>query len=232
MWHGILFKEPNPTGSRQSDLIGLCRPTHETPPPNTQGKARRTRKGRQTQPAEESSWEGGRTNRVFESRGKPSTRVCRERERVLFKRIFVVPAMDAAAISFLFICSFCSCVSLKFYHFVFTPPDIVICMREISLSLSLPTSLLPRGLGLSPLLVANNTKTQRDERQKHQCTTRCTERERETMKRYQHCAHQNALAFWCGRQVLLRQIEHIPSREDEVYAAPDKMGLRGLKQGC
>ena len=29
---GILFKEPNPTGSRPRDLIGLCMPTHETPP--------------------------------------------------------------------------------------------------------------------------------------------------------------------------------------------------------
>ena len=24
VWHGILFEEPNPTGSRPSDLIGLC----------------------------------------------------------------------------------------------------------------------------------------------------------------------------------------------------------------
>ena len=24
-WHGILFEEPNPTGSRPSDLIGLYR---------------------------------------------------------------------------------------------------------------------------------------------------------------------------------------------------------------
>ena len=23
LWHGILFEEPNPTGNRQSDLIGL-----------------------------------------------------------------------------------------------------------------------------------------------------------------------------------------------------------------
>ena len=144
----------------------------------------------------------------------------------------MVPAMDAA-ISFLFICSFCLCVSrTEVLSLRLHTPRYSICMREISLSLSLPTSLLPRGLGLSPLLVANNTKTQQDERQKHQCTTRCTERERETMKHYQHCAHQNALAFWRGRQVLLRQFQHIPSREDEVYAAPDRMGLRGLKQGC
>ena len=31
---GILNKEPNATGSRPSDLIGLCGPTHETPPPH------------------------------------------------------------------------------------------------------------------------------------------------------------------------------------------------------
>ena len=48
---GILFEEPNPTGSRPSDLIGLCGigvsfkvGQHTKPhPPNTQGKARRTR---------------------------------------------------------------------------------------------------------------------------------------------------------------------------------------------
>ena len=37
---GILLKEPNPTGSRPRDLIGLCGPTHETPPPQ------HTRKGK------------------------------------------------------------------------------------------------------------------------------------------------------------------------------------------
>ena len=26
VWHGILFKEPNPTGSRPSDVIGCCEP--------------------------------------------------------------------------------------------------------------------------------------------------------------------------------------------------------------
>ena len=37
---GILFQEPNPIGSRQSDPSGLCGPTHETPPPQhtRQGK--------------------------------------------------------------------------------------------------------------------------------------------------------------------------------------------------
>ena len=30
---GISFKEPNPIGSRPSDLIGLCGPPNETPPP-------------------------------------------------------------------------------------------------------------------------------------------------------------------------------------------------------
>ena len=38
LWHGILFKEPSPTGSCLSDLIGLCKPKHKTPPPNTQEK--------------------------------------------------------------------------------------------------------------------------------------------------------------------------------------------------
>ena len=37
---GILFQEPNPTGSRQRDLIGLCGPTQETPPPSTQKEDR------------------------------------------------------------------------------------------------------------------------------------------------------------------------------------------------
>ena len=42
VWHGILFEEPNPTGSRPSDLIGLYKATHETPPPQ------HTRKGKET----------------------------------------------------------------------------------------------------------------------------------------------------------------------------------------
>ena len=33
LWLGILFEEPNPTGSRPRDLIGLCRPTTK-PLPN------------------------------------------------------------------------------------------------------------------------------------------------------------------------------------------------------
>ena len=54
-------KEPNPTGSRPSDLIGLCR-QHTKPHPQ------HTRKGRgdketQPRPAERSSGEGGRANR-------------------------------------------------------------------------------------------------------------------------------------------------------------------------
>ena len=31
-WHGILFREPKPTGSHPRDPIGLCRPTDETTP--------------------------------------------------------------------------------------------------------------------------------------------------------------------------------------------------------
>ena len=42
--HGILFKEPNPRGSRPSDLIGLCRQHTKPDPPITQGEARRARK--------------------------------------------------------------------------------------------------------------------------------------------------------------------------------------------
>ena len=37
---GIVLEEPDLTGSRQSDLNGLCGPTHETPPPQ------HTRKGK------------------------------------------------------------------------------------------------------------------------------------------------------------------------------------------
>ena len=35
VWHGILFEEPNPTGSRPSDLIGLCKEHMQPHPPNT-----------------------------------------------------------------------------------------------------------------------------------------------------------------------------------------------------
>ena len=38
VWHGILFEEPNPTGSRPRDLIGLYRQHTKPHPPNTQGK--------------------------------------------------------------------------------------------------------------------------------------------------------------------------------------------------
>ena len=41
VWPGILFEEPNPTGSRPSDLIGLCKQHTKPHPPNTQGRARR-----------------------------------------------------------------------------------------------------------------------------------------------------------------------------------------------
>ena len=46
-WHGILFEEPNPTGSRPSDLIGLCRRWQHT-----------------------TVWDGGR-ERVLGFTGKP-----------------------------------------------------------------------------------------------------------------------------------------------------------------
>ena len=42
-WHGILFKEPKPTGSRPSDLIGLEEQHMKPHPPNTQGRARKNR---------------------------------------------------------------------------------------------------------------------------------------------------------------------------------------------
>ena len=41
------FEEPNPTGSRPRDLIGLCRQHTKPHPPNTQGRARRERGGEQ-----------------------------------------------------------------------------------------------------------------------------------------------------------------------------------------
>ena len=40
LWHGILFEEPNPTGSRPRDLIGLYEQQRKTHPPNTQERAR------------------------------------------------------------------------------------------------------------------------------------------------------------------------------------------------
>ena len=47
VWHGILFEEPSPTGSRPSDLIGLCKQHTKAHPPNTQGRARRKHGGDQ-----------------------------------------------------------------------------------------------------------------------------------------------------------------------------------------
>ena len=44
---GILFEEPNPTGSRPRDLIGLYRQHTKPHPPNTQGRARREHGGEQ-----------------------------------------------------------------------------------------------------------------------------------------------------------------------------------------
>ena len=41
----VLFEEPNPTGSRPRDLIGLYRQQKKTDPPNTQGRARREHGG-------------------------------------------------------------------------------------------------------------------------------------------------------------------------------------------
>ena len=55
VWHGILFEEPNPTGSRPSDLIGLYRQQKKPHPPNTQGRARRKHGGEQGHPEEAES---------------------------------------------------------------------------------------------------------------------------------------------------------------------------------
>ena len=55
VWHGILFEEPNPTGSRPSDLIGLYRQQKKPHPPNTQGRARREHGGEQGHPEEAES---------------------------------------------------------------------------------------------------------------------------------------------------------------------------------
>ena len=52
---GILFEEPNPTGSRPSDLIGLYRQQKKPHPPNTQGRARREHGGEQGHPEEAES---------------------------------------------------------------------------------------------------------------------------------------------------------------------------------
>ena len=52
---GILFEEPNPTGSRPRDLIGLYRQHTKPHPPNTQGRARREHGGEQGHPEEAES---------------------------------------------------------------------------------------------------------------------------------------------------------------------------------
>ena len=52
---GILFEEPNPTGSRPSDLIGLYKQHMKPHPPNTQGRARRKHGGEQGHPEEAES---------------------------------------------------------------------------------------------------------------------------------------------------------------------------------
>ena len=52
---GILFEEPNPTGSRPRDLIELYRQQKKPHPPNTQGRARREHGGEQGHPEEAES---------------------------------------------------------------------------------------------------------------------------------------------------------------------------------
>ena len=53
--YGILFEEPNPTGSRPSDLIGLYKQHMKPHPPNTQGRARRKHRGDRGHPEEAES---------------------------------------------------------------------------------------------------------------------------------------------------------------------------------
>ena len=57
-WHGILFEEPNPNREPPTRPNWALEDddTGNPTPPNTQGRARGTRK---TQPAERSSWGGG-----------------------------------------------------------------------------------------------------------------------------------------------------------------------------
>ena len=50
LWHGNLSKEPSPTGSCLSDLIGLCKPKHKTPPPNTQREGKPECRHKRKQP--------------------------------------------------------------------------------------------------------------------------------------------------------------------------------------
>ena len=49
---GILFEEPNPTGSRPRDLIGLYKQQRKSHPPNTQGMAGRQHGGDRGHPEE------------------------------------------------------------------------------------------------------------------------------------------------------------------------------------
>ena len=52
VWHVILFEEPNRTGSRPSDLIGLEEQHVKPQPAHTQGRARRKHGGDQGHPEE------------------------------------------------------------------------------------------------------------------------------------------------------------------------------------
>ena len=45
VWHGILFEEPNPTGSRPSVLIGLYQQHMQTHPRNVLKTATRHKRG-------------------------------------------------------------------------------------------------------------------------------------------------------------------------------------------
>ena len=68
VWHGIVFEEPNPTGSRPRDLIGLYKQQKETPPPQhtregkgSHGKEKRPkrRKGEATETPRDGDRRGG-----------------------------------------------------------------------------------------------------------------------------------------------------------------------------
>ena len=60
VWHGILFEEPSPTGSRPRDLIGLYKQQKETPPPQN------TREGKGSHGEEK--WPKRRTKKQTEER--------------------------------------------------------------------------------------------------------------------------------------------------------------------
>ena len=71
MWHGISFNEPNPTRSRPSDLIGLCKLTQDPPPTHTrEGKD----KPPQTKPG------GGRLEAKNERRRQRKERGAQQRK--------------------------------------------------------------------------------------------------------------------------------------------------------